>query len=120
MKEVIANRTMYGLKMLVAVVLALSVCTIFIPLLIPPGFGGWIHEQVIEPHLRFLGSWYVWPTAVRHVYVIFWYVYFIVDVVLLFAAKRLWTLLIYISILIASTYASLYTLKDALAFPVPY
>jgi len=111
---------MSGLKWLVAIMLALSACTILIPLLIPPGFGGWIHEEVIEPHLQFLGSWYVWPKIVKILYVGFWYVYFTVDVVLLFAAKRLWTLLIYLAILIASTYASLYTLKDALAFPVPY
>jgi len=120
MMEIVIRRIMYGLKWLVAIVLALSASTIFVPLLIPPGFGGWIHEEVIEEHLRFLGSWYVWPTAVRHLYVIFWYVYFIADIILVFGAKRLWTFLIYLSVLIASTWASCSMLKDALALPVPY
>jgi len=120
MKEAFARRTMSALRWLVAVPLALSSCTVILPLLVPPGFAGWVFECVIEPYAPFLGTWRDWPWAVRILYLVFWYAYFIVDVILVFAAKRLWTFLIYWSVLVASTCASLYILNDALALPDPY
>jgi len=109
---VIANRIMYGLKTLVAVPLVFSACTVLLPLAIPPSFAEWFYKHVIRPYAPSLGRWNDWPMVASVLYVLFWYAYFIVVVVVLFKAKRLWTFLIYLAILIASTWAA------ASSFPV--
>jgi len=114
--ESVHDRILGGLKVLVGALLAVSL-SLLIPLIIPLGFAGWLNECVIEAHLRFLGLFHVWPWAVKIAYLVFCYAYFIADVVLMFEAKRLWTFLLYLSVLVASTWASCHVLKDGLALP---
>jgi len=107
MKEPIANRIMYVLKTLVGVPLVFSACTVLLPLMIPPCFAEWFYKHVIRPYAPFLGRWNNdWPTIVSVLYVLFWYAYFIVVIVFMFNAKRLWTFLIYLAIFVASTWAA--------------
>lgn len=96
-----------GLKVLVGALLAVSL-SLLIPLVIPIGFAIWVGVQVFHVQ-RFTGP--TWPWTVLS------YAYFVFLVTAMGVTKRLWVFLATLAVLVASTWAACYELKDALAMP---
>ena len=93
-------------KAVVGGLFGLSCMTIFLPLFVPLGFGGWLENRF--PALRNVSNWVVVPLC---------YAYFVLLMIFLSRARRWYAFLAYLLALAGSTAASFSVLDNLLGFP---